>query len=155
MDTVEENWKQFKETIETCIDKNIPKIKIGKYHDVPWMTTDIKRLIRKKQRLYNKSKKSKKPSHKKAFKDMRSLIRNKLHKNYWDYLNNMLDPEKDNNSIQKFWKYIKSTKQDTMGIGTLKNNGVLAETAEQKAEMLNNQFTSVFTIENTTNMPSK
>jgi hypothetical protein len=48
--------------------------------------------------LYDKSKKSKKPSHKKAFKNMRSLIRNKLHKNYWDYLNNMLDPEKDNNS---------------------------------------------------------
>jgi hypothetical protein len=66
----------------------------------------------------------------------------------------MLDPEKDNNS-KKFWKYIKSRNQDTMGIGTLKNNGVLAETAEQKAEMLNNQFTSVFTTENTTNMPSK
>jgi hypothetical protein len=32
---------------------------------------------------------------------------------------------------------------------------VLAETAEQKAEMLNNQFTLVFTTENTTNMPSK
>jgi hypothetical protein len=32
----------------------------------------------------------------------------------------MLDPEKDNNS-KKFWKYIKSRKQDTMGIGTLKN----------------------------------
>jgi hypothetical protein len=47
----------------------------------------------------------------------------------------MLDPEKDNNS-KKFWKYIKSRKQDTMGIGTIKNNGVLAETAEQKAEML-------------------
>jgi hypothetical protein len=66
----------------------------------------------------------------------------------------MLDPEKDNNS-KKFWKYIKSRKQDTMGIGTLKNNGVLAETAEQKAEMLNSQFKSVFTTENTTNMPSK
>jgi hypothetical protein len=52
----------------------------------------------------------------------------------------MLDPEKDNNS-KKFWKYIKSRKQDTMGIGTLKNNGVLAETAEQKVEMLNSQFT--------------
>ena len=154
MDTIEENWKQFKEAIETCIEKHIPKKKIGKHHVVPWMTTDIKRLIRKKQRLYNKSKKSKKPSHKKAFKDIRSLIRNKLHKNYWDYLNNMLDPEKDNNS-KKFWKYIKSRKQDTMGIGTLKNNGVLAETAEQKAEMLNSQFTSVFTTENTTNMPSK
>jgi hypothetical protein len=39
-----------------------------------------------------------------------------------------------------------------MGIGTLKNNGILAETAEQKAEMLNNQFTSVFTTENMTNI---
>ncbi|CAC5415243.1 unnamed protein product [Mytilus coruscus] len=39
-----------------------------------------------------------------------------------------------------------------MGIGTLKNNGV---SAEQKAEMLNNQFTSVFTTENTGNIPSK
>ena len=66
----------------------------------------------------------------------------------------MLDPKKDNNS-KKFWKYIKSRKQDTMGIGTLKNNGVLAENAEQKAEILKNQFTSVFTTENTTNMPSK
>jgi hypothetical protein len=41
-------------------------------------------------------------------------------KNYWDNLNNMLDPEKNNNS-KKFWKYIKSRKQDAMGIGTLKN----------------------------------
>jgi hypothetical protein len=51
-----------------------------------------------------------------------------------------MDPEKDNNS-KKSRKYIKSRKQDTMGIGTLKNNGVLAETAEQKAEMLKNQYT--------------
>ena len=25
MDTIEENWKQFKEAIETCIEKHIPK----------------------------------------------------------------------------------------------------------------------------------
>ena len=65
----------------------------------------------------------------------------------------MIDLEKDNNS-KKFWKYIKLRKQDTMGIDTIKNSGILAETAEQKAEMLSNQLTSVFTTENTTNMPS-
>ena len=37
------------------------------------MTTDIKILIRKKQRLYNKSKKSKKPSHKKSFQRHQKL----------------------------------------------------------------------------------
>jgi hypothetical protein len=25
MDTIEENWKQFKEAIETCIERDIPK----------------------------------------------------------------------------------------------------------------------------------
>ena len=47
MDTVEKNWKQVKEAIETCTEKHIPRKKIGKHHDVPWMTTEIKRLIRK------------------------------------------------------------------------------------------------------------
>ena len=69
IDTVEENWKQFKE----AIGKHIPRKKIGKHHDVPWMATDIKRLIRKKQRLYNKSKKIKKPSHKKSFQRHQKL----------------------------------------------------------------------------------
>lgn len=68
MDTVDDNCKQFKEAIRTCIEKHIPRKQIGKHHDVPWMTTEIKRHIRKKQRLYNKSKKSKKPSHKKRSK---------------------------------------------------------------------------------------
>ncbi|CAC5409211.1 unnamed protein product [Mytilus coruscus] len=80
--SVEENWTQFKEAIETCIDRHIPKKKIGKHQDVPWMTIEIKRLLRKTQRLYNKSKKSKKSSHKEAFKNISSLIRNKLHKSY-------------------------------------------------------------------------
>jgi hypothetical protein len=45
-------------------------------------------------------------------KDRRSLIRNKLHKNYWDYLNNMLDPEKDRRSLirnklhKNYWDYL-------------------------------------------------
>jgi hypothetical protein len=29
MDKIEENWKQFKEAIETCIEKHIPKKKIS------------------------------------------------------------------------------------------------------------------------------
>jgi hypothetical protein len=59
-------WFQFSSTVSMFApDSNLA---------IHLSLDDIKRLIRKKQRLYNKSKKSKKPSHKKAFKGMRILL---------------------------------------------------------------------------------
>ena len=81
-------------------------------------------------------------------------MRNKLHSSYHRYLNNLLDPEKDTTS-KSFWKYIKARKQDTMGIGTLKSGVSIADTPLEKANMLNNQFTSVFTKENQEYIPDK
>jgi chromatin segregation and condensation protein Rec8/ScpA/Scc1 (kleisin family) len=73
MDTVEEIWKQFKEAIETCIEKHIPKRKIGKHHDVPWMTTDIKRLIRKKTTLIQQKQKKQETITQKSFQRHKKL----------------------------------------------------------------------------------
>jgi chromatin segregation and condensation protein Rec8/ScpA/Scc1 (kleisin family) len=73
MDTVEEIWKQFKEAIETCIEKHIPKKKIGKHHDVPWMTTDIKRLIRKKTTLIQQKQKKQETITQKSFQRHQKL----------------------------------------------------------------------------------
>lgn len=42
-----------------------------------------------------------------------------------------------------FWKYIKVKEQDTMNIGTMKENVNIADTPGEKADMLNEQFTSV------------
>ena len=42
-----------------------------------------------------------------------------------------------------------------MIIGTLKSDGSIAETAENKANMLNKQFISVFTKEDLSNIPDK
>jgi hypothetical protein len=41
MDTIEENWKQFKEAIETCIERDIPKRKIGKGGHVVVLVTSV------------------------------------------------------------------------------------------------------------------
>ena len=42
-----------------------------------------------------------------------------------------------------------------MSIGALKSNGCIAETSHNKAEMLNEQFCSVFTNEDLSNIPTK
>ena len=63
-----------------------------------------------------------------------------------------LTQKKDQNS-KRFWKY--SKKQDADGISTLKHEGSIADTSQRKADMLNNQFTSVFTKEDLSNIPDK
>lgn len=59
------------------MDKWISKKSLKKKQDAPWMSKEIKRMIRKKDRFY---------------KQFRKTLRNKLHTIYQNYL---LDPEKD------------------------------------------------------------
>ena len=50
---------------------------------------------------------------------------------------------------KKAWSYIKSQRRDTIGIAPLLNEkGELCEDAEDKAEILSRQYTSVFTQDN-------
>ena len=51
------------------------------------------------------------------------------------------------------WRYIKSIRQDGNGVSPLKENGQLHSDSRRKAEILNNQFCSVFTSKDTTNIP--
>ena len=57
--TVEENWTNFKVTLIEAMKKHIPQKKISSRWNVPWITTEIKKLIRKKRRAYNVGKKKK------------------------------------------------------------------------------------------------
>ena len=58
--------------------------------------------------------------------------------------------------MKHFWLYIKSKPQNNIGIGILKNqSGSIVTDPSENAENLNNQFKSVFTIEDTTSIPDK
>ena len=58
-----------------------------------------------------------------------------------DYLNNM-SKEDGNKSM---WRYTKNKKNSSSGVGTLHADGQTAIDPLDKAKMLNNQFSSVFT----------
>ena len=55
------------------------------------------------------------------------------------YLNNLVDPENDP-ANKNLWRYLKSQKQDNVGVAPLKNNSTLATDAAEKANILNHQF---------------
>ena len=51
----------------------------------------------------------------------------------------MIDPDNEKNG-KKFWKFIKSQKQDNKGVVPLKSDSGLQTLSTSKAETLNNQI---------------
>ena len=70
----------------------------------------------------------------------------------WDHINGII-PQEDDRARKGFWRYVKQFKKDNTGITVLKKDGRSATSPQQKAEMLNAQFSSVFTEEDTENLP--
>ena len=57
---------------------------------------------------------------------------------------------------KRFFTYVKSRKQEAEGVSPLMNkNGFLHSDSSKKADILNEQFQSEYTLEQTSSMPSK
>ena len=59
----------------------------------------------------------------------------------------------DSFNTKPFWKYVKSRKQDNIGVAPLKEKGQLINNSKEKAQILIKQFSSVFTRGQTNKMP--
>ena len=61
----------------------------------------------------------------------------------------------EKNNTKPFWKYmyVKSRKQDNIGVAPLKERGHLINNSKEKAQILIKQFSSVFTWEKVNKMP--
>lgn len=154
--SVDENWLKIKGKIIELMNQHIPsKMTSTRYH-LPWLTTNTKRAIRKKQRLYNQAKSSKNQHLWTKFREFRKKVNKYINNDHWNYINNIVAPSLHSNNTKPFWSYIKNLKKDADGIQTLTDNtGRPTNTSDKKADILNKQFQSVFTKENLTTMPTK
>ena len=74
---------------------------------------------------------------------------------YWDYLNTILTEDNNNKGLQ-VWRSLKGMRKDSCGVSTLASGDRVRTTPRNRAEMLNTQFSSVFTRENRWNVsPAK
>ena len=144
---IEELWSSFKDNLTSIIDKYVPKKTTSSRHSEPWITREIKSLSRRKQRAYKRSKNSRK------YKYLKQLAQRKKREAYNKYVNDIFCDEFKANP-KKFWTFIKSKKCETSGIAPLKHNGITHINPKAKANILNNQFTSVFTKDDSTELPA-
>ena len=151
-------WTEFKTGIVTSMDKHIPsKMLSSSKHTAPWITTLIKRQIRKRDRLYERAKTSNENRDWEKFKNQKKKVQSDIRKSYWCHVeDNILEEKAEEdfkNTQKKFWKHIKSVKKDRTGTAPLKENGLLYSDPKSKADILNRQYQSVFSHEDLNNIP--
>ena len=70
-----------------------------------------------------------------------------LWKARWNYIISIRQTSLDDGNSKPFWRYIFNQKNDQSGVAALKENGKLHSGGQKKAEILNRQFSSVFTAD--------
>ena len=88
--SVETLWLEFKEALNTGIQKFIPSKYAGQKKHLPWITQSIRREIRKRDRWYQKFKRSKDPKHRRSFLNSKHGVKQKIKLAYDKYLEDIL-----------------------------------------------------------------
>ena len=154
-------WTDFKCKIHKLMEKYIPqKLIRGTKTRKPWIDKQMKPLYRKRNRLFKKQKSSHRPKDVSNYKQMPVRVQKAERQAYWRHIDNLIgigDPEKYLNlgKQKRFWSFIKSLRKDNCGVAPLKENKKVHADLKDKANILNKQYESTFTREDTSNIPQQ
>ena len=149
-------WTVFRDGILHGIKTYIPHKWTKSRESCPWIDSQLKRLLRRRDRAFKASKASGRARDETKFQTLKKLAQRKLRQAYWNYIEGIVSPQTEDktpsNCMKRFWTYIKNRKTDFNGIAPLKVNGKLFTEPKARAEVLNDQFQSVFTRETPPNL---
>ena len=126
------------------VQELVPKKTIGSKFHLPWINNPIKRLIKKKQRTYNRAKKYKRVEDWNEYRNLQHQTKSLIHQQHNQYLTNISAPQNGDNRMKRFWHYIEGKRQDSIGIKN--QSGNIVTDPSEKAEILNNHFKSLKTL---------
>ncbi len=119
----------------------------------PWMTANIKMAINCKKRNYNLMKQQATVEASEHYHRSLRACRTLIRKSKRNYEKKVVSEVKVN--PKRFFTSIRTKKKAKSNIGPLTDeNGVLTQDSKQMAGILNKNFASVFTIENTASVPT-
>ena len=122
----------------------MPTKKASTRLNTPWLTGSLRRMCRKKRRLYVSARKSHRKSHWEHYKAFKKDKLKALRRQRWSYINDLLQVGLDKGDSRPLWGYLRSQRQDNMGVSPLEDGGILHSNSLSQATILNNQFKSVF-----------
>ena len=136
------------------MDKYIPKAKCKNHSRTEpiWMTRKLLKIIKKKHKLYKRYLQTDNARTYIKYIDIRNKC-NKYIKNTKKNFERSIAKECKKNP-KKFWKYVQEKTKSNTGVSAIKKeDGSFALNDRDKADTLNSYFSTVFTIEDTCNIP--
>ncbi|XP_048579020.1 uncharacterized protein LOC125560735 [Nematostella vectensis] len=158
--SVEENWNAISTCISDAMERFIPSKTSKTKRLLPWIGAPIKKLMRKRDRAFKKSKRTGKEKDHVNYKRLRNIVSNSIkesHNNYVSEIMKGIDLESDEprpNGVKGAWSYLKLLRSESLGIPTLFWEGRVCANDKCKAEALRAQYDSVFTQEDNLNVPT-
>ena len=134
---------EFESKCAALMNEHIPSKFTSTRYSQPWVNNEIKQLSRRKKRSYKKAKKTGKQKDWRRFNDIKKEAQRLCKETYNNYVSNMLEDDNTNNP-KRFWSFIKSKRAESTGVALLRKEGILCSNSNANANILNDQFTSVF-----------
>ena len=151
--SVEDLWNHFTTTLHNACKKFVPTKMARSKDKLPWINSTLKRMYRKRDRLYRRQVKTKGSKDKEKYLTIKHLTRKHTKQAYQKYLEDILNVNQDpTNSTKasnkpntkKLYTLLKHSKQDSVGVAPLKKDNICHQDDVKKATILNEQFQSVF-----------
>ena len=144
-------WVDIKSRIMEIQEKNVPsKLSTTRFSQA-WTTREVKSVTRRKKRSYKKARETGKLKDWERYQRIKMEAKRKCKEAHDNYINSKVS---ESGATKRFWSYVKTLKKDGSGIAPLKTaNGALHSDNKSKANILNNQFSSVFNTDPEVNLP--
>ena len=89
-----------------AVERNIPSKQLKPQRNALWLKADLRKLIRRKRRLWKQAKSSGDPAKWVKYKRLGNCVKDQLNKAYWNYVNDLTASLKTN--PKKFWSFVKA-----------------------------------------------
>ena len=134
------------------LSENVPSKFSSTKFNQPWYNTSTKRVCRRKARSYKKAKRTNRDRDWKRYRRLKKDAQATCRQAYNKYLSDIICSEPGAGS-RRLGAIIKAKRCDQTGVSPLKEGNLLYSDPTSQADILNNQFASVFTIDDTSNLP--
>ena len=121
-------WKMFKARLQTSMEANIPTVMLKKRQSLPWITLTIKKMLKKKQRLFKRARSTNIWS---GYREYQKHCRRELRRAEWQFINGKILQGLEQKDNKSFWRYIKTRNQDNTGVAPSRTKVNYTLTARQ------------------------
>ena len=151
MSSAEEVWTEMRSSLNQALSDHVPHKRTRPKPSLPWIDYETKKLIRRRDRVHKRIKKSGDETLKQEFKALKRLFQKRLRHAYWRYAEGLMSDDGENQTTpkKKFWSFIKARRTEAVGVSPLKEAGKLISEPKEQARIMNTQFHSVFSPKDT------